>query len=170
MLIATMEITYKAKEIRIKGKTGVLYSRPNGVLIESSDGNSKKELFGPGEYEVSGISVIGIKNEDKTVFVYEIDGIRICNLEPITKKLTDSKVSAIGDIDILLTPVISESVEVLQQIESYYILPIGYETEEALNKFLGESGLVVERMPKFAVKKDEFIEDSAAQVVVLTDK
>ena len=163
-----MEIVYKDNQFKIKGKTGILYSKANGVLIESPDGNTSKELKGAGEYEVSGISVIGIKTEEGTIFVYEVDGFRICNLDGITKKLIDSKLSQIGDIDILLVPVTSESIEMTQQLESYYIIPLGYKNEEELDKFLKESGLVVERLSKFSIKKEELIEDSTAQVIVLS--
>ncbi|MDP3917951.1 MAG: MBL fold metallo-hydrolase [Candidatus Woesebacteria bacterium] len=162
-----MEIVYKDNQFKIKGKTGILYSKANGVLIESLDGNTSKELKGAGEYEVSGISVIGLKTEEGTVFVYEVDSLRICNLDGITKKLIDSKLSQIGDIDILLVPVTSESIEMIQQLESYYIIPLGYKTEEELDKFLKESGLVVEKMNKFSIKKEELIEDSTAQIIVL---
>jgi len=163
-----MEIVYKDNQFKIKGKTGILYSKANGVLIESPDGNTSKELKGAGEYEVSGISVIGIKTEEGTIFVYEVDGFRICSLDGITKKLIDSKLSQIGDIDILLVPVTSESIEMTQQLESYYIIPLGYKNEEELDKFLKESGLVVERLSKFSIKKEELIEDSTAQVIVLS--
>ncbi|MFZ3301340.1 MAG: MBL fold metallo-hydrolase [Microgenomates group bacterium] len=162
-----MDITYKDKEFRIKGKTGVLYSRPDGVMIESPDGNSKKELKGAGEYEVSGISVIGIRVETATVFVYEVDGLRICNLGTLDKKLSDSKISQVGDIDILLLPKATDSIEMLQQIESYYVIPFGFESDEDLDKFLKESSLVVEKMNKFSLKKEDLIEDSTAQIVVL---
>ena len=162
-----MEIVYKDNQFKIKGKTGILYSKANGVLIESPDGNTSKELKGAGEYEVSGISVIGVKTEERTIFVYEVDGFRICNLDGITKKLIDSKLSQIGDIDILLVPITSESIEMTQQLESYYIIPLGYKNEEELGKFLKESGLVVERLSKFSIKKEELIEDSTAQIIVL---
>ena len=162
-----MEIVYKDNQFKIKGKTGILYSKANGVLIESPDGNTSKELKGAGEYEVSGISVIGVKTEEGTIFVYEVDGFRICNLDGITKKLIDSKLSQIGDIDILLVPITSESIEMTQQLESYYIIPLGYKNEEELGKFLKESGLVVERLSKFSIKKEELIEDSTAQIIVL---
>lgn len=165
-----MEIVYKDNQFKIKGKTGILYSKANGVLIESPDGNTSKELKGAGEYEVSGISVIGVKTEEGTIFVYEVDGFRICNLDGITKKLIDSKLSQIGDIDILLVPVTSESIEMTQQLESYYIIPLGYKNEEELDKFLKESGLVVERLSKFSIKKEELIEDSTAQIIVLETK
>lgn len=164
-----MEITYKDNKFKIKGKTGFAYTDTNSVVIESSDGNSKKEILEPGEYEASGISVIGIQSsEESNVFVIEVDGLRICNLCKSDKKLVDSKLSQVGDIDILLLPKATESIELMQQIESYYVLPFGFGEGEELDKFLKESGLVVERMNKFSLKKDEIIEDSTAQIVILT--
>lgn len=166
-----MEITLiKDSIFKIKGKTGFAITDPAGLTLESIDGTSSKTFKTPGEYEVAGISVIGIKTDEGTVFVYEVDGLRICHLGNITKKLTDSKVSAIGDIDVLLVPVTNESVEMVQQIESYYIIPFGYKTEEELDKFLKESGFVTERLSKFNLKKDDLIEDSTAQIVVLETK
>lgn len=165
-----MDITFlKDQTFKIKGKTGFAITDPNGLTLESLDGASSKVFKTAGEYEVAGISVVGIKTEEGTVFVYEVDGLRVCHLGAITKKLSDNKVSAIGDIDILLVPVTSESVEMTQQIESYYIIPFGYKTEEELEKFLKESGFVVERMNKFSIKKEDLIEDSTAQIVVLTN-
>ena len=166
-----MEITLiKDSTFKIKGKTGFAITDPNGLTLESNDGASSKVFKTAGEYEVAGISVIGFKTDEGTVFVYEVDGLRICHLGSITKKLSDSKVSAIGDIDVLLVPVTNESIEMIQQIESYYIIPFGYKTEEELDKFLKESGFVVEKLPKFSVKKDDLIEDSTAQIVVLETK
>lgn len=162
-----MEITYKDNQFRIKGKTGVLYSKPSGVLIESSDATNSKELLGPGEYEVSGISVIGLQTEEGGVFIYEVDGLRILNLGNLSKKLPDSKLSSIGDIDILLLPVGDASLERMQQIESHYVIPFGQKSEEDLDKFLKESGLTVERLPKFSLKKEEIIEESPTQIILL---
>ena len=155
---------------KIKGKTGIATVNEDGPTLESLTGESSKTFKGAGEYEVAGISVIGIKTEEGTVFVYEVDGLRICYLGKLTKKLSDTKVSQVGDIDVLLVPVASESVEMVQQIESYYVVPFGYKNEEELEKFLKETGLVVERMNKFSLKKEELIEDSTAQIVVLTNK
>lgn len=166
-----MEITLvKDATFKLKGKTGFALTDPMGLTLESLDGASSKIFKTPGEYEVAGISVLGIKTDEDTVFVYEIDGLRICHLGYITKKLSDSKVSAIGDIDVLIVPVTTESIEMIQQIESYYYLPFGYKTEAELEKFIKESGLLVEKLNKFNVKKDELIEDSTAQIIVLDTK
>ena len=165
-----MEITYKNNEFRIKGKTGILYSKPNGVLIESSDATSSRELSGAGEYEVSGISVIGVQTEEGNIFIYEVDGLRICNLGKLTKKLTDTKLSLLGDIDVLLLPVCSSAIEMMQQVESYYVIPFGYKSNDELEKFLKDSGLMVEKLPKFSLKKEEIIEESPTQIIVLESK
>lgn len=166
-----MEITLvNDSTFKLKGKTGFAIASPEGLTLESIDGSNSKEFKTAGEYEVAGISVIGVKTEEGTVFVYEIDRLRICHLGNVTKKLSDGKVSTIGDIDVLLVPVTAQSIEMIQQIEAYYVIPYGYKNEEELDKFLKESGLVVERLNKFSVKKDDLIEDSAAQIVVLTNK
>lgn len=166
-----MEITFiKDSIFKIKGRAGFALTDPDGITIESLDGTSSKVFKTPGEYEVAGISVLGIKTDEGVVFVYEVDGLRVCHLGKITKKLSDNKVSAIGDIDILMVPVTNESIEMIQQIEGYYIIPFGAKSEEEQEKFLKESGLIVERLPKFNIKKDDLIEDSAAQIIVLETK
>lgn len=165
-----MDITLvKDKTFKIKGKTGFALTDPSGITLESIDGSNSKVFKTAGEYEVAGISVIGFKTEEGTVFVYEVDGLRICHLGNITKKLSDSKVSAIGDIDILLLPVVAESVEMLQQIDSYYVIPYGYQTEENLDKFLKDSGFTVEKLSKFSLRKDDIVEDQITSIVVLSN-
>ena len=92
----------KDKTFKIKGKTGFALTDPNGLTLESIDGTSSKVFTSAGEYEVAGISVVGLKTDEGNIFVYEVDGLRICHLGNITKKLTDNKVSQIGDIDVYL--------------------------------------------------------------------
>lgn len=162
-----MEITLKDNAFKIKSKTGTLYSKENGVVIESADGNTSKELVGPGEYEVSGISVIGVQAEESNIFVYEVDGLRICNLGASTKKIQDNKLSLVGDIDILLLPIGPLSLEMSQQIESYYIIPFGDTNDPNLEKYLKESGFTVSRTPKFSLKKEEIVEDQSTEIVLL---
>jgi hypothetical protein len=162
-----MDISFISDQtFKIKGRTGITLTDPNGPTIESLNGE-KKTFTGPGEYEVSGISIIGIPTDDGTLFIYEVDGLRICHVGKLKKKLPENKLSLIGDIDILLTSLGPETIEIIQQIESYYVIPFDYESQEQLDKFLKDSGLTVEKMPKFSLKKEEIIEESSAQVIVL---
>lgn len=165
----TMDITIKDQMFKIKGKTGFALAGLSDFTLESLDASSAKNFKTAGEYEVAGISVIGIKTDEGTVFVYEVDGLRICHLGNSTKKLSDTKVSAVGDIDILLLPVNSQSIELLQQIESYYVIPFGYKSDDELEKFLKESGFAVEKIAKFSIKKDDIVEDQVTEIKVLVN-
>lgn len=163
-----MDITLvKDSTFKIKGKNGFALTDPNGLTLESIDGSSSKTFKTAGEYEVAGISVVGVKTEEGVVFVYEVDGLRICHLGSTTKKLPDNKVSAIGDIDVLIVPVVTDSIELTQQIESYYYIPYGYKSEEELEKFLKESGHQVQKVNKFSLKKDDIVDDQIAETIVL---
>ena len=162
-----MDITLETdKTFKIKGKTGTVLTDPKGPTIESLNGG-KLTLTGPGEYEVSGISIIGIPINEETVFIYEVDKLRICHLGNLIKKLPENKLALLGDVDVLLLFVGSQSVEIIQQIESQYVIPFGYKNQEELDKFLRESGLVVEKKSRFSLKKEEIIEESSAQIVIL---
>ena len=55
----------------------------------------------------------------------------------------------------------------MQQLESYYVIPFGQKSEEELEKFLKESGLVTQRISKFVLKKEEIIEDQTTEIIVI---
>lgn len=156
--------------------------------------NYEKVIDGPGEYEINNISIIGVasyhddkKGEERgrnTIYVFEIDGLRICHLGDLGHKLSDSQIEAIGDIDILLIPVggvytiaPSLAVEIVQNIEPSIIIPMHFkdkQVSEGLSKlgpvepFLKEMGLTVEKLPKLSVKKEELAETE--KVVLLETK
>ena len=131
-----MDITKISDSVfKLKAKSGVAITDLSGPVIESLTGENIKSFTGPGEYEVAGISIIGVKIDDSNVFVYEVDDLRICHLGNISKKLPEAKISLLGDIDILLLPINDESIEITQQIENYYIIPYGYKSEDELAKF-----------------------------------
>jgi hypothetical protein len=157
-------------QFKIKGRSGVLLTDNNKVSIESLKDASNKELFGAGEFEVAGISVIGIKNDENVVYIYEVDGLRICDFGGLSDTLAEGKLTQVGDVDILLLPVCPKSVEIMQQIESYFVIPYGYQSQEDLDKFLKESGMVTKNLAKFSVKKDEIIEDQTTEIIVLEQK
>ena len=75
----------------------------------------KKIISGPGEYEVMGISILGFPSfhDNKagesrgknTIYVFEVDGLRICHLGDLGHKLSQELVEDLGHIDILFIPV-----------------------------------------------------------------
>ncbi|MFC1909650.1 MBL fold metallo-hydrolase [Chloroflexota bacterium] len=124
----------------------------------------KRVVKGPGEYEISGVLMIGIptfhdaekgKQRGKnTVYLMEIDGISVCHLGDLGHVLPDDQVEEIGDVDILLLPVggvstinAAMAAEVVRQLDPQVVIPMHYKTPElgreleSVDKFLKEMGL-----------------------------
>lgn len=152
----------------------------------------KKVITGPGEYEIMGISIIGFPSyhDEKegslrgknTIYVYEMDGLRLAHLGDLGHKLSGETVEDMGRIDILMIPVggeftigPNEATSLVQAIEPTVVIPMHFQTPglrtetfsklEGVESFLKEVGLKVETLPKLSLKKEELGEDQ--KVVVL---
>ncbi len=155
----------------------------------------KKVVQGPGEYEISGVSIIGfdsyhdeakgLERGKNTIFVIEIDGIRVAHLGDLGHKLSEDVIGEMGTVDILLIPVggvytidSDTAAEVVREIEPSITIPMHYYIdgmdENAFGKlakvdaFITEIGLSVERLEKLSLKKSEIQEDQ--KVIVLEKK
>lgn len=158
---------------------------------------ARKVVSGAGEYEIAGVSIIGIsqyhdnekgeKRGKNIIYIYEMDGLRVCHLGDLGHVLSDEIIGQMGSIDILMVPTggvytigPKEAVEVVSQIDPYFVIPMHYNVkglnQEGFSKlspvedFLSSSGLTVERMQKFIIKKDDIAEDQSAKVVLLEMK
>lgn len=114
------------------------------AYIDEIKGNPKiiKE---PGSYSFDNLNIIGFSSyHDKqqgavrgrnTIFIIEVDGYRVCHLGDIGYVLSDTEVSALGDIDLLLIPVGGnftidgkEAKKLCHKINSHIIIPMHYKT------------------------------------------
>ena len=135
------------------------------------------EIRGPGEYEVAGVSVIGVptyhdaekgaKHGRNTVYVIEIDDVRVCHLGDLGHKLDDAEAEAVSSPDVLLVPVggrtalnAAQAAEVVRQLEPRYVVPMHYAIPglkvelETVDRFLKEMGVTAsEPQPKLSVQK-----------------
>jgi len=151
------------------------------------------EISGPGEYEIAGVSVIGIptyhdaergaKHGRNTVYLIEIDDVRVCHLGDLGHKLEDSEAEAVTSPDVLLVPVGGESAmngalaaEVVRQLEPRYVVPMHYAIPglklklDPIDRFLKEMGVTSsEPQPKLAVQKSS-VTEYETKVVVLEPK
>lgn len=59
-------------------------------------------LFGPGEYEVGGVEVVGYKVGTTTIYSFLIDGIVCCYIPGLTEALTEKKLDKLSSVDVLL--------------------------------------------------------------------
>lgn len=157
----------------------------------------KKVITGPGEYEVSGVSVMGFKtyHDSKdggergknTIYVIEADGLNIVHLGDLGHPLSDDLIDEIGDIDVLMIPVggfytigPKEASELVSKLSPFFIIPMHYKVDGLspdlasnllpVENFLKESGLTTEIMPKFSLKKEDITENQNTKVVVLEKK
>ncbi len=108
---------------------------------------------GPGEYEAAGVHVTGVStfhdNESgatygrNTVYVIEVDDVRVCHLGDLGHKLGDDALETISNLDVLLVPVgggssldATKAAEVVRQVEPRYVVPMHYALP-AVKKELG---------------------------------
>lgn len=151
-----------------------------------------KIISGPGEYEVGGVSIIGIssfhdnsKGTERglnTIYVLEMDKLRIVHLGDLGHRLEDKILEDIGEVDILMIPVGGEytigpveAVDIVTNLEPKIVIPMHYHLPglnpgmfsklETVDNFISKAGLAVEHLPKLVVKKEDFNEQQ--RLVVL---
>ncbi|GLI51482.1 MBL fold metallo-hydrolase [Tepidanaerobacter syntrophicus] len=98
-----------------------------------------------GECAIDGINIKGVpvfhdeakgaKRGPNIIFVFEIDGLRICHLGDLGHLLSKSQLEEIGDIDVLLIPVggtftvnAEGALAVIDQISPKIVIPMHYKT------------------------------------------
>lgn len=183
---------------------GIRFPKVSAAIVTISHGHDdhnksdlvtdvKKVIDGPGEYEINGISILGFEtfHDDKkgkergknTVYVYEIDGLRLAHLGDLGHKLSEATVNGMGDIDILMVPVggvytigPAEAAEVVRSIEPKITIPMHYQVP-GLNPatfselkdekpFISELGYPSKQEKKLSVKAGTLSEEQ--EVVVLS--
>ena len=150
------------------------------------------EIRGPGEYEVAGVSVIGVptyhdaekgaKHGRNTVYLIEIDDVRVCHLGDLGHALDDAEAEAIASPDVLLVPVgghtainAAQAAEIVRQLEPRYVVPMHYAIPglklelDSLDRFLKEMAVTAsEPQPKLSVQASSG--EYETKVVVLEPK
>lgn len=153
-------------------------------------------IDGPGEYEVKGVSVLGLqtfhdevqgqKRGKNTVYRIEFEGISLSHLGDLGHPLSSSQLGELNGVDILFIPVggvytigPKRAVEVISQIEPKIVIPMHYRVPEqkgdktfgqltGVKEFLKEIGEEVTPQLKLLVSRDSL--PSEREVVVLERK
>jgi L-ascorbate metabolism protein UlaG (beta-lactamase superfamily) len=159
--------------------------------VEALAASNPFVIEGPGEYEVKGVNIVGLEafhdqKEGKergsnTVYVIEMEGIKICHLGDIGQlKLDSRQIEIIDGIDILMIPVGGiytvngeEAADLINQIEPKIVIPMHYKIPgltiklEGLEDFLDEMGVSKkETVEKLAIKKKDLPEEGSEVVVM----
>ncbi len=152
----------------------------------------KKAVSGPGEYEINEVSIIGLSSyhDDKkgklrgknTIYVIEMDGLRIVHLGDLGHKLSEKVLEHIGSVDVLMVSVgwedafgPAEAAEIVRSIEPKIVIPMHYKRPNlnpeifaklaTVDSFLAQMGLPTERTNKLSIKAETIGEEQ--KVVIL---
>lgn len=170
----------------------VSHQHPGHSYVSGVSGvsGSPHNITGPGEYEVSGVLIIGFptfhdaekgaQRGKNNVYLMEIDGITICHLGDIGHTLNTEQVEDIDEVDVLLLPVGGVSTidavsaaETIRRIEPKIVIPMHFKTPELkreldpVEKFLKEMGTgQVEPLPRLSITPSSL--PASTQVVLLS--
>lgn len=219
-----MTITYHGhSSFKLKGKRGTVVTDPYDESIglslprisadmvtvshQHDDHNAIQKITGsarrekpfivdqPGEYEVGGISIFGVKTfhdasegterGQNIVFTILVDGIRVCHLGDLGHELTSEQLDAIGSVDVLFCPVggkytidPEQAVKTIRALEPGIVIPMHYRTErhnsqtfgelKTLNEFCTEYGMQPQPVAKFEVTESSVPEET--ELVILAEE
>lgn len=215
-----MEITLLGhSSFRIKGKTATVVTDPfDGTMVglkyprhvtsdivsvshDHTDHNAVSQIEGNpyivngvGEYDVKGVSIIGVSsyhdNQKGTargkniIYRLEIDGLALVHLGDLGHELYAKELEVIDGADVLFVPVggfytidAQTAVKVIKSIDPYIVIPMHYSRPELnqanfsslapLSAFLSEIGKTdITSQAKLTITKDK-LPEGELQVVVL---
>ena len=162
-----MEITYYGHScFLIKGKKTRVVTDPFGEAVgfkqtkvqadivtvshEHADHNDLSQvegepmvIRGPGEYEIKGVSIMGIasyhdkeqgkKRGQNTIYTIDMGELRVCHLGDLGCVLSESQLNLLDGVDVLLAPVggvytlnPEEAMEVIKQVGPAIVVPMHY--------------------------------------------
>lgn len=154
-----------------------------------------KVVEGPGEFELGGVSIVGVpafhdnkKGQERggnTIYIMEVERVRVCHLGDLGHKLTEEQLAQIGDVSVLLIPVggvytidAKTAVEVVSQIEPLYVFPMHYQTQglnpeffaklAPVEEFIAQLGIEPIKETRYSVTADNLPND--LQLVILERK
>lgn len=148
-------------------------------LSSKTEGKKLVVLDGPGEYELEGIYIKGIKSAGQnTVYSVNFEGITLCHMGNFSEKELRPEIKeAIGEIDILFVPIDGsgvldpqEAAKISSRLEPSIVIPMsrqGREDKKVLKKFMDEFGNgSTKPFDKLTIKKKDLVQGKI-QVVVL---
>ncbi len=154
----------------------VSHQHPGHSYVQGIGGDPKL-VAGPGEYEISGVLIIGVatfhdgeegrRRGKNTAYLMEVDELSVCHLGDLGHVLTTEQVEEMENVDVLLLPVggvstidASMAAEVVRQLEPKVVVPMHYKTEalngelEPVDRFLKEMGVKeVDSRPRLSLTK-----------------
>lgn len=133
-------------------------------------------VIGPGEYEISGIRIIGsgldkesTAKEIRTAYAATMDETKLGFLGTLNAEIGDETLEKLGEIDILFVGIgkdfdAKKAVQIVRQIEPKVIIPLSHHKE-----FASELGQKPEKEEKWVGKRKD-IETFNSKLIWLSEK
>ncbi|MBL7158883.1 MBL fold metallo-hydrolase [Candidatus Microgenomates bacterium] len=168
-----MEITKLGKNcFRIKGKKAIILIEPSSeiknltahIVITSSTTETQVKgepviIFGPGEYEIRGITILGFREKFGKFYKIDGDGFSVLYVSDLQENIPEEKLEIFNHVDILLLPVGKPKIAsaLVSELEPTMII---LTDEEKVEEFLKEVGTEkVEKLDKLVFTKEELPEE-----------
>ncbi len=141
----------------------------------------------PGEYEMKDVEITGIESSHdndggkergkNTIFVYDIEGIKICHLGDLGQTLTSEQLEKIDGVDILFIPVggkytigPKEATRAISDIGPKIVIPMHFKAGkmkdlEPIEDFLKEIGKQPKRVDQLKLKQKDITEELEVYVL-----
>jgi hypothetical protein len=163
----SLRIKSKKTTLAVDPKTSIQKFDADAILLTGKEGdinrvtNYRVVISGAGEYEVSGLKIVGIKSEDDLVFTLISENVRMLVAKASSlKKISTEK---IGDYQIIVINTdtdVSESV--VTAMEPNIVILYGQKAKETA-KALGKEGAAVSSKISFA--EDKLPEETEVMVL-----
>ncbi len=166
----------------------ISHDHPSHSNVEAVAG-SPRVISGPGEYEVAGVLITGVRtfHDSKrgaerghnTAYVFEMDELRICHLGDLGHVPTQAQAEQLNGAEVLLIPVgghstidAASAAEVVSLLEPRLAIPMHYRTESSkgelddLDLFLKQMGVAApQATPRLTITKSNLPMETTVTVL-----
>jgi L-ascorbate metabolism protein UlaG (beta-lactamase superfamily) len=138
-----------------KGTQGIVV-RTDGETdperLRARDGEIQ-EVSGPGEFEIGGVSILGLAAGETTVMRVAVDDVRVVLAGRLRRQLTEEEIDSLGHVDVLVIPVgggdalgAIDAAKLVNAVEPSIVVPARYGAGDGgeydpVRKFAKEMGL-----------------------------
>jgi L-ascorbate metabolism protein UlaG (beta-lactamase superfamily) len=138
-----------------KGTVGMIV-RTEGTTdpakLRHRDGEVQ-EVCGPGEFEIGGVSILGLAAGETTVMRVAVDDVRVVAAGRLRRQLTEDEIDNLGHVDVLVIPVgggdalgAVDAARLVNAVEPSIVIPArfgagGAGEYDPVGKFAQEMGL-----------------------------
>src|SRR5579863_2430026 len=171
-----MELTYHGhSSIRLRGREMTVFIDPPqsalpglakgtlGIIVRTEGTTDPErlrardgeihEVCGPGEFEIGGVSILGLAAGETTVMRVSVDDVRVVVAGRLRRQLTEDEIDSLGHVDVLVIPVgggdalgAIDAAKLVNAVEPSIVVPARYGSGDGgeydpVGKFAQEMGL-----------------------------